>query len=83
MLMKRLVKDSSITLAKTPLNQKVNKKMACGSLTTIFGYFSTNSKFRKDDPIRVSFLEGLMLLLGKGFLPMRIVGSIWLKRLCP
>jgi hypothetical protein len=85
--MKNSTKDSSTTLAKIPFDKKISKTMARGSLTTIFGYFSINSTFRKDDPIHVGFLEDLMLLVVKGFLPMRIVGSIWLKRLsyklCP
>jgi hypothetical protein len=87
MLMKKLGKDSNVALAKTQLNQKVDKRMARGSLTTIFGYFSIDSKFRKDDPIHVGFLKGLILLVVKGFMHMKIVGSIWLKRLsyrlCP
>jgi hypothetical protein len=40
--------------------------------------FLTSSKFRKDDPTQVGFLDDLMLLVVKGLLPIRIVEYVWL-----
>jgi hypothetical protein len=42
-----------------------------------FGFFLTSSKFKKDDPTQMGFLDDLMLLVVKGLLPTRIVKYVW------
>ncbi len=76
-----------IEAPRSPLDCEPNKKRAIDFPSNIFGFFSTNFKFKKDDLIQVGFLEDLMLFVVKGLLPMRIVESIWLQKmvywLCP
>jgi hypothetical protein len=61
---------------KSPLDQEANKKRPHVFLSTIFGFISTSSKFRNHDPMHVGFLENLMLLVVKRFLPMKNVEFI-------
>ncbi len=44
----------------------------------IFGFFSTPSKFKKDDATQVGLFEDLMMFVIKGLMPMRTIESIWL-----
>jgi hypothetical protein len=39
-------------------------------------FYSTISKFKKDDVIQVGFLEDLMLFVIKGLMLMRIIESV-------
>jgi hypothetical protein len=49
--MKRLAKDPNyITIAKLLTNLNASKKRAHVSPSEIFGFLSTSSKFKKDDP---------------------------------
>jgi hypothetical protein len=54
------------------------KKKFHVSSSTILKFFSTSNKFKKDDPMHVGFLEDLILLVIKRFLPTKIVDSTWL-----
>jgi hypothetical protein len=44
----------------------------------ILVFFSTTSKFKKDDATQVGLLEGLMMFVIKGLMPMKTIESIWL-----
>jgi hypothetical protein len=64
--MRKLVKCLTIVLAKAPLDQQASKKKAHVFPSTISRFFSIKSKFRKNDPTHVGFLEDLMLFMVKG-----------------
>jgi len=72
--MKKLVEEHSM---KAPLIKRLTKNKFHISSSTIFKFFSTSNKFKKNDPTHVGFLEDLMLLMIKRFLPMKIVDPIW------
>jgi hypothetical protein len=59
----------------------------CITLNAISRLFSSTNQFTKDNDTHVGFLEDVMLYVIKGFLPMKIIESVWLHRLayrlCP
>jgi hypothetical protein len=79
-LVKRLAKDPNCILVEPglPLIKMLSKKRAHVYPYEIFGLSYTSSKFKKDDPTQVGFLDDLMLLVVKVFLPMRILEFVWL-----
>jgi hypothetical protein len=79
-LVKRLAKDPNCIVIEhgLPLIKMLSKKRGHVYPYEIFGLSYTSSKFKKGDPTQVGFLDDLMLLVVKGFLPMRILEFVWL-----
>jgi hypothetical protein len=87
-LLKMFLEDHVVIEAlRSTLDCEPNKKRAIVFPSNIFGFFSTNFKYKKYDLTQVGFVEDLMLFVVKGLLLMRIVESIWLQKmvywLCP
>ncbi len=71
-LLKRYVEKIN-NLLRAPLKCHVATNCPCITLSAIFGFFSSTNQFKKDNDAQVRFLEGVILYVIKGFLPMRIV----------
>jgi hypothetical protein len=63
------------------LSHEPTKKRTHVIPSAISGFFSSTNQFKKDNETQVCFLEDVMLFVIKGYLPMKIVESIWLQRM--
>ncbi len=55
------------------------KQRASATPTTITIFFGNVKTYKKSNPIRMAFIEYLVLMIVKGYMPLSIVESPWLK----
>jgi hypothetical protein len=78
-LLKNLLENATNLALRFPFNHKSNKKRAHVSCSFFnFWFFSTSSKFKKDNATQVGLLEDLTMFVIKRLMPLRTIESIWL-----
>jgi hypothetical protein len=79
--------DNVTNAIVAPLACEPAKKRTHVTPLAIFEFFSYVNQFKKDNETQIGSLEDLMFFMMKGYLPMKIIESIWFQRfsyrLCP
>ncbi len=79
LLKKYVVKINN--LHRAPLKCHITTNCPRITLSAIFGFFHPQTNSEKNNDAQVRFLEGGMLYVIKGFLPMKIVQFVWLHHM--